>query len=439
MPNYITKTIFVSASAMLFFSCAPKINKSSYSGSVSTAGYQADTLAKPYETKSAKNFSKVIGWKEGQTPIAPEGFVVTKFADGFNHPRWIYVADNGDVFVAESNTILKGIKKIGSKISRKIKTHHYGESANRIIRFTDNDKDGIPESRSVYIDKGLDQPFGMLIIGNRFYVANTDDLVAFDYNPAAKAVTDTGKVLLKMPGQGRHWTKNIITNSKKDKIYIASGSSSNVAEDGMDKEVRRAAILEINPDGSEERIYASGLRNPVGMDWAPGTQTLWTVVNERDELGDELVPDYLTSVKEDGFYGWPYSYFGQHKDPRLKGEGEELIKKSIVPDVALGSHTASLGLVFYDKKLFPEKYHNGVFIAQHGSWNRSIISGYKVIFIPFKDGKPGKPEDFLTGFVNNLEKSEVHGRPVCVALLQDGSMLVTDDSSNTVWRISIKK
>jgi len=429
----------ISISAMVFFSCGSAINKSSYSGSVNTSGYQADTLAQPYETKSAKNFSKVIGWKEGQTPVAPEGFVVTKFADGFDHPRWIYVADNGDVFVAESNTILKGIKKIGSKISRKIKTHHYGESANRIIRFTDTDKDGIPESRSVYIDKGLDQPFGMLIIGNRFYVANTDDLVAFDYNPAATSVTGVGKTLLTMPGQGRHWTKNIITNSKKDKIYIASGSSSNVAEDGMDKEVRRAAILEINPDGSGEKIYASGLRNPVGMDWAPGTQTLWTVVNERDELGDELVPDYLTNVQRDGFYGWPYSYFGQHKDPRLNGEGEELVKKAIVPDVALGSHTASLGLVFYDKKLFPEKYHNGVFIAQHGSWNRSIISGYKVIFIPFKDGKPGKPEDFLTGFVNNLEKSEVHGRPVCVALLKDGSMLVTDDSSNTIWRISLKK
>lgn len=433
------KSIIVSISAVIFFSCGPKINKSSYSGSVHTSGYQADTLAKPYETKSVKNFSKVTGWKVGQTPVAPEGFVVTKFADGFDHPRWIYVADNGDVFVAESNTILKGIKKIGSKISRKIKTHHYGESANRIIRFTDADKDGIPESRSVYIDKGLDQPFGMLIIGDRFYVANTDDLVAFDYNPAAAAVTGAGKVLLTMPGQGRHWTKNIITNSKKDKIYIASGSASNVAEEGMDKEVRRAAILEINPDGSGEKIYASGLRNPVGMDWAPGTQTLWTVVNERDELGDELVPDYLTSVKEDGFYGWPYSYFGQHKDPRLKGEGEEQVKKAIVPDVALGSHTASLGLVFYDKKLFPEKYYGGAFIAQHGSWNRSVISGYKVIFIPFKDGKPGKPEDFLTGFVNDLEKSEVHGRPVCVALLKDGSMLVTDDSSNTIWRISYKK
>ena len=436
------KTAFIllfAASLGILISCGTKLNTVSYKGSVNTSGYQADSLPAPYATGSAKNFSKVIGWGNNKTPVAPKGFIVTKFADGLDHPRWIYVASDGDVFVAQANTILKGIKKIGSKISRKIKTQHYGKSANNIILFRDADKDGTFESRSVFL-KGLNQPFGMLISGNHFYVANTNNLMQYDYVKGATSITSAGKEISLLPGEGRHWTKNIISNKKGDKIYIAVGSSSNVAEDGLDKEVRRASILEINSDGSGEKIYASGLRNPVGMDWAPGTNTLWTAVNERDELGDELVPDYLTSVKEDGFYGWPYSYYGNHPDPRIKEQRPDLIEKATVPEVALGSHTASLGLVFYDKKLFPEKYHNGAFIAQHGSWNRSIISGYKVVFVPFKNGKPdGKPEDFLTGFVNDLAKSEVHGRPVCVALLPDGSMLVTDDVSNTIWRISVSK
>ena len=428
------------AGIILVVSCGPKLNKGSYNGSVNTSGYQPDSLPPPYETKSVKNFSKVLGWQNGEMPKTPDGFIVTKFADSLDHPRWLYVADNGDVFVSQANTELKGIKKIGAKLSRKIKTQHYGKSANQVIRFTDADHDGIPEKRSVYID-GLNQPFGMLIIGNHFYVANTDAILEYDYSPDASSVTSTGKQIISLPGQGRHWTKNIITNDKKDKIYIAVGSASNVAENGLNKEIRRANIIEINPDGTGEKIYASGLRNPVGMDWAPGTHALWTAVNERDELGDELVPDYLTSVKEDGFYGWPYSYYGQHRDPRMKDyPSDSLVAKAIVPEVPLGSHTASLGLVFYDKKSFPEKYHDGAFVAQHGSWNRSIISGYKVVFIPFKDGKPsGKPEDFLTGFISNLSKSEVYGRPVCVALTQDGSLLVTDDVSNTIWRVSPKK
>ncbi|MES1222115.1 MAG: PQQ-dependent sugar dehydrogenase, partial [Bacteroidota bacterium] len=312
----------------VLFSCGPKLNSGSYKGSVNTTGYQADTLALPYATKSVQNFSKVTGWKNGLTPTAPAGFTVTKFADGLNHPRWLYVAPDGDIFVAEANTELKGIKKIGAKISRKIKTQHYGKSANQILRFTDADHDGIPEKSSVFIE-GLNQPFGMLVLGNHFYVANTDGLMEYDYHPKDTAITTPGKQILSLPGNGRHWTKNIISNSKGDKIYVAVGSSSNVAEDGLDKEIRRADILEINTDGSGEKIYASGLRNPVGMDWAPGTQTLWTAVNERDELGDELVPDYLTSVKEGGFYGWPYSYYGQHYDPRMsKTPGVELVKKA---------------------------------------------------------------------------------------------------------------
>jgi glucose/arabinose dehydrogenase len=419
------------------FSCKNKINSSSYKGSAHTSGYIPDTLADPYATPSAKNFSKVVGWKDGNTPKAPQGFTVTKFADGFDHPRWIYVADNGDIFVAESNTVLKGLLKVGAKISRKIKTQHIGESADRITLFKDADKNGVPENRSTFLEN-LKQPFGMLIIGNYFYVGNTDALKRFPYKEGTSNIKDTGTTILSLPAgkHNQHWARNIILNKAHDKIYIAVGSSSNVAEHGLEEEIRRANILEVNTDGTNERIYAYGLRNPVGMDWEPETNKLWTAVNERDELGDELVPDYLTSVKDGGFYGWPFMYLGDHIDPRWKNQkGPE--SKAILPEVLLGSHTASLGLAFYNKNKFPSKYHNGAFIAQHGSWNRSILSGYKVVFVPFNNGKPsGPPEDFLTGFVSNLDKSEVYGRPVCVALLADGSMLVTDDVTNTIWRVA---
>ena len=398
-----------------------------------------DTLPPPFATKSARNFSKVIGWPTGKTPIAPEGFTVTRFADGLDNPRWIYVATNGDIFVAESNTILKGIKKLGAKISRKIKTQNYGESAGRITIFRDANKDGVFEKRFVF-SEALNQPLGMLILNDHFYIANTDALVQFPYKTGDTALITEGKEIVSLPagGYNNHWTRNIITNKAGNKIYISVGSGSNVGENGMENEIRRANILEVNPDGSGERIFASGLRNPVGMDWVPGTETLWTAVNERDGLGDDLVPDYMTSVKEAGFYGWPYSYFGENEDPRMKDEQKpELVNKAIVPDIPLGSHTASLGLAFYGKQSFPSKYHNGAFVAQHGSWNRSELAGYKVVFIPFANGKPsGKPENFLTGFIADASKSEVYGRPVCVAVLNDGSMLVTDDVSNVIWRVS---
>jgi len=419
-----------------------KLNKGSYGGSATTSGYQDDSLPVPFATGSAKNFSEVIGWKEGAMPLAPKGFFVNKFADGLEHPRWIYVADNGDIFVAESNTILKGILKLGAKISRKIKTQHIGENANRIILYRDADKNGVPEKKYVFAEN-LNQPFGMLIIGNHFFVGNTNALMKYNYQPGDTLLQQvTGKKIVDLPAgeNNRHWTKNIITNTTRNKIYIGVGSGSNVAEKGLDNEIRRAAILEVNLDGSGERIYAYGLRNPVGMDWAPGTQTLWAAVNERDELGDELVPDYFTSVKEGGFYGWPFFYYGQHKDPRLADkQSPDAIEKVIVPDVPLGSHTASLGLLFYRHHTFPAKYQDGAFITQHGSWNRSVLSGYKVIFIPFKNGKPsGPPEDFLTGFITDLSKSKVRGRPVGIAVLADGSMLVSDDVSNTIWRIANK-
>lgn len=379
----------------------------------------SDLLPPPFHTPSVRNMSKVLGWPEGKLPQAPAGFTVTKFADKLDNPRWIYVADNGDIFVAEA-------------------AREESKSANRITIFKDSNKDGVPESRSVFL-KGLNLPFGMLIIGNKFYVGNTDGILVYDYTPGMNSITTTGRKIVSLP-TGRHWTRNIISNRNKDKLYIAVGSASNIAEDGFDKEHRRANILETNPDGSNERIYASGLRNPVGMAWAPGTQTLWTAVNERDELGDDLVPDYLTSVKDGGFYGWPYSYFGQNEDPRLKDKQRpDLVQKAIVPDVQLGAHTASLGLVFYEGKSFPQKYHNGAFVGQHGSWNRSKPSGYKVVFVPFSNGKAGAMEDFLTGFMANAEKNEVYGRPVGVAMLADGSLLVADDAGNTIWRVSYNK
>jgi glucose/arabinose dehydrogenase len=379
----------------------------------------SNVLPAPYATKSVTNRAKVIGWTDGKTPMAPQGFEVTLFADNLESPRWVYVAANGDIFVAQAD--------------------REGKKGNNILLFRDADKNGTPENKSVYLSN-LKQPFGMLVLKTKFYVGNTNAVVEFPYDPAASSITSAGKQIISLP-TGRHWTRNIISNAAGNKIYIAVGSGSNVAENGIEKETRRANIIEINPDGSDERIYASGLRNPVGMDWAPGTQTLWTAVNERDELGDDLVPDYLTSVKDGGFYGWPYSYFGQYEDPRIKDDMKrpDLVASALVPDVALGSHTASLGLQFYKGNSFPASYHNGAFVAQHGSWNRSHLSGYKVVFVPFNNGKPGKPEDFLTGFIASDEKSEVYGRPVGVFALPDGSLLVTDDGGGKIWKVSYKK
>ena len=396
-----------------------------------------DSLPPPYETKSVKNFSKVIGWPENKTPVAPDGFKVTKFADGLQNPRWIYVTPNGDILVAEANTESKGIKKVTEKISGKAESQNTGESANRITLLRDKDNDGTPELKQVLLF-GLNQPFGMLVLGNSLYVANTDGIMQYPYQPGQTQIKSEGKKILDLPagGYNNHWTRNIIANANQTKIFISVGSGSNVAEHGMENEVRRANILEINPDGSGERVVAGGLRNPVGMGLAPGTNELWTVVNERDELGDNLVPDYLTKVKDGGFYGWPYAYYGPNEDPRLKGQQPELVKETLIPDMSMGAHTASLGLVFYKQKAFPAKYHGGAFVSQHGSWNRSQLSGYKVIFVPFQNGKPsGDPEDFLTGFIADTSKSEVYGRPVGIAVLPNGALLVADDASNVIWKI----
>jgi glucose/arabinose dehydrogenase len=407
---------------------------------------QSDVKTDPLPpiSKSSTNYSNVIGWKDGRTPTAPEGFKVTKYADGFDNPRWMYITPNGDVLVAQSNSNYSIPKQVGAAIIGVGKSNDLNHSANIITLLRDTNKDGLPDMKETFLTEkeGLDQPFGMLVVGNWFYVANTNGVLRYPYKTGQTKITVKGKKIAELPAgkHNRHWTRNLIANADNSKIYIAVGSGSNIAENGFDNEKYRADILEMKPDGSGLRVYASGLRNPVGMGWAPGTKTLWAAVNERDELGDDLVPDYITSVKENGFYGWPYSYFGQHVDTRVTPQQPALVKKAIVPDFALAAHTASLGLAFYIGNAFPEKYRNGAFIAQHGSWNREILSGYRMVFVPFKNGKPSGPaEDFLTGFIVDPSKDEVYGRPVGVVMTRDGSLLMTDDKSNTIWKVSVEK
>ena len=381
-------------------------------------------LPAPFHSPSVRKESKVVGWPDGKTPTAPAGFKVTQFAGDLDNPRWPYVLPDGSaVLIAESNTARRKA------------------SANRITLLRDADGDGVAEQRSVFAEN-LNRPFGMLVLGEFFYVANTDAVVRFPYKAGQMKLEGEGQKILDLPADGynNHWTRNLTASPDGKKIYVTVGSSTNNDEklDQDAKDERRAAILEFNPDGSGSRVFASGLRNPIGLAWEPVTGALWTAVNERDMLGDDLVPDYVTSVKEGGFYGWPYAYFGPNEDPTHKGKRPDLVSKTIKPDFALGSHTASIGLVFYaETKNFPRKYLGGAFVAQRGSWNRSTFSGYRVLFIPFKDGKPAGPaEDFLTGFIADESQLEVHGRPTGLAELPDGSLLVTDDAANTVWHVT---
>lgn len=397
-------------------------------------------LPPPFETKSVTKHPKVIGWPDGQTPKAPDGFAVTLYADKFDSPRWLYVLPNGDVLVAEARTLPKPDAKPEDKEGMKKSKTVTGTSANRITLLRDADGDGKPEVRETFLE-GLNQPFGMALIGDHLYVANTDAVVRFPYKAGDTKIAAKGTPALHLPvgGYNNHWTRNLLASADGKKLYISVGSASNVGEKGMKEEVLRACILEVNPDGTGLREFAGGLRNPVGMAWEPATKALWTAVNERDELGDELVPDYITSVKDGAFYGWPYSYFGKTEDPRRKGERPDLVAKAVAPDVALGSHTASLGLCFYTGSAFPEKYRGGAFVGQRGSWNRSQFAGYRVAFVPFKGGKPSGPaEDFLTGFIKN--EDEVYGRPVCTCIAPDGALVFTDDASNRIWRVApVKK
>lgn len=380
-------------------------------------------LPKPFATEPARKFSRAVGWPDGATPKAPAGFRVMRFASGLDSPRWIYVLRNGDVLVSQARTSRKGI---------------FDSSPDNIILLRDANGDGVAEVKNKFAS-GLNKPFGMALLEGKLYVANMDALLRFDYRDGDVKLKGGSEKLIDLPagGYNHHWTRNVVARPDGKKIYVSVGSASNVGEGGMEHEKRRAAILEINPDGSGERIFASGLRNPVGMAWEPETGALWTAVNERDNLGDDLVPDYFTEVADGGFYGWPYFYFGKHPDPRwrITARMEEMAVQ--MPDYALGAHTASLGLAFYTGRAFPDRYHGGAFIGQHGSWNRSAFAGYKVVFVPFENGKPaGAAQDFLTGFVKDEKAGEVYGRPVGVAVAKDGSLLVADDAGNAIWRVA---
>lgn len=405
------------------------------------SGYGPDpALPKPNKSLiPTVNIAKATGWPDGTQPQAAPGLRVEAFAQDLDHPRWLHVLPNGDVLVVESDAPPKpeggGIR---GWIMKKImaRAGSGGESANRITLLRDRDGDGTPEQRSVFLE-GLNSPFGMALVGDQLYVANTDALLRFPYEEGTTRIDSVGEKVVDLPAGpiNHHWTKNVLASQDGSRLYVTSGSNSNIAENGMDAEENRAAILEIDPQTKRLRLFASGLRNPNGLAWQPESGALWTTVNERDLIGSDLVPDYMTSVQEGGFYGWPYSYYGQHLDTRVEPQRPGLVEKALVPDYALGAHTASLGLAFYESSLLPERYRNGAFIGQHGSWNRKPRSGYKVVFVPFKDGQPsGEAEDILTGFVN--DDDEAMGRPVGVAIDKTGAVLVADDVGDIIWRVT---
>ena len=399
------------------------------------------TLPPPSETLIPMvHIAPAKGWPEGRKPVAAAGTSVSAFASGLDHPRWLYALPNGDVLVAETNGPPrpedgKGIRAWVTKLMRK-KAGAGGESANRITLLRDADGDGIAETRTVFLE-GLNSPFGMALVGNDFYVANTDAVVRFPYRAGETRISAPGTKVVDLPAGpiNHHWTKNVIASRDGSKLYVTVGSNSNIVENGIEAETGRAAIWEIDPKTGMHRVFASGLRNPNGLAWQPQSGALWTVANERDELGSDLVPDYLTSVKDGAFYGWPYSYYGQHVDDRVKPPRPDLVASAIAPDYALGSHVAALGLASSEGSALPVQFASGMFIGEHGSWNRRPHSGYKVVFVPFQGGRPsGNPIDVLTGFLS--EDGDAYGRPVGVALDKRGALLVADDVGNVIWRVT---
>lgn len=389
------------------------------------------------------NIAPAIGWPAGAKPTPAAGTQVAAFAEGLDHPRWLYVLPNGDVLVAETNAPPKpdDSKGIRGWVMEKVMGRAGAgvPSPNRITLLRDADHDGIAETRTVFLEN-LNSPFGMTLVGNDLYVADSDKLLRFPYQPGATAIKAAGTKVVDLPGGSinHHWTKNVVASKDGRNLYVSVGSNSNVGENGLQAEEGRAAIWEVDRASGQHRIFASGLRNPNGMAWEPQSGKLWTAVNERDEIGSDLVPDYITSVQDGAFYGWPFSYYGQHVDARVNPQNLDLVAKAIAPDYAVGPHTASLGLTFAENSKLPAPFTNGAFIGQHGSWNRKPHSGYKVIFVPFEAGQPkGQPVDVLTGFLDKDEKAM--GRPVGVVIDQQGDLLVADDVGNKVWRVSAAK
>jgi glucose/arabinose dehydrogenase len=386
------------------------------------------------------NIATATGWRSGGKPVAAKGMAVNAFATGLDHPRTLYVLPNGDVLVTETNAPPKpdDTKGIKGWVTKMVMSRAGADtpSANRITLLRDADGDGVAETRSVFLE-GLNSPFGMALVGDDFYVANSDAIVKFPYHAGDTKITAPGVKLSDLPAGtlNHHWTKDLVASPDGSKLYATVGSNSNVGENGLEAETNRASVLEVDSATGKWRVFASGLRNPNGPSWQPQSGALWVAVNERDELGNDLVPDYMTSVQDGGFYGWPYSYFGQHVDDRVSPQRPDLVAKATVPDYALGAHTASLGLTFNTGNLFPKEMAGGAFVGQHGSWNRKPRAGYKVIFVPFANGKPsGDPQDVLTGFLN--AQGEAQGRPVGVRIDKRGALLVADDVSNVVWRVT---
>lgn len=384
---------------------------------------------------------KVVGWPAIGAPKAPPGFAVTRLADGLDHPRWLLVLPNGDVLVAESSSEAKPAKGLRGWLQNLLmkRVGATEKSPNRVILLRDADGDGRAETRSVFTD-AVKRPFGMTLVGDRLYVAGDDQLVAFPYSEGQTKAAGPPQKLLDLPGGplNHHWTKNVAARPDGARLYITVGSNSNIGENGMAAEEGRAAIWQYDPATGHARVYASGLRNPNGLAWEPVTGLMWTAVNERDEIGNDLPPDYMTTVRDGGFYGWPYSYFGSHVDARVKPPRPDLVAQAIKPDYALGPHTASLGLAFYTADAFPPAWRGGAYVGQHGSWNRRPLNGYRVVYVPFANGQPGEPaREFLTGFLN--AKNEIQGRPVGVAVDARGALLVADDVGGVIWRVSAGK
>jgi len=386
------------------------------------------------------NAANVQGWPAGRTPSAPRGFAVTQFAAGLDHPRWLYQLPNGDVLAAEADTRRQTDSLVSRVFNWLRRNDGSGQrpSANRITLLRDTNGDGVADVQEPFLDN-LNQPFGMALVGTSLYVCTTDGVWRYTYQPGQTRISTPGVKIMDLPagGYNNHWTRNILASQDGNRLYVTVGSASNIGENGLDRETRRAAVLEITPDGSGQHVRASGMRNPNGLAVEPTTGMLWTVVNERDLAGDDVPPDYLTRVRDGDFYGWPWSYWGQHVDERVQPPRPDLVAKALPPDYALGAHVAALGLTFYNNTAFPEHYRTGAFISEHGSWNRGYPVGFKVVYVPFQNGLPaGPPEDFLTGFKADPATSDTFGRPVGVIADRTGGLLVADDAGDTVWRVA---